>query len=175
MANIPHEIQEKMNQVAYRYAGQFKSSVEAAIAKFSLTGKLKSSVKVNVIKAQGDNPPVIEVDFEEYGELIGKKKILWTKLPPVDKLKEFVEKKGLANKGNIPGYAGAADNLPEYKKVERIAWAIAKDKRKNDTHKPKRWKKEALPSVLRKLNAEVTEQFAAEVAKILAENISNKK
>ncbi len=162
-----------MNQLASKYAGQLKAAMEAAIGKFSSTGALQGSVRVSVINAQGDQPPVIRAEFFQYGEYIGKRKLLWVKLPPIDKIREFVEKRGLTTGGRVPGYKNGAPNLPDFKKAERIAWAIALDKRKNDTHRPKRWKRQALPDVLRALNEEVLREFAKETAEILATSISN--
>jgi hypothetical protein len=51
-------------------------------------------------------------------------------------------------------------------------WAIAKDKRKNDTFKRKPWRKKALSQVLKDMNRETLETYRKEVEDILAESIS---
>lgn len=162
MAELTKDIQERMNNIASRYASELRAAIRVELnkAKNQSSGALAGSVKVSVKRADGYNPPLITVDYFEYGEFIGKRKLLWTKLPLVDKIREWVHRKGLAGFGNVPGYTNGASGLSDFKKAERIAWAIAKEKRKNDTFKRHPWKKESLPSVLKKMNIETMTSFA---------------
>ena len=132
---------------------------------------LANTVHVSVTKATDYEPPVINLEFEEYGEFIGKRKMLWVKLPPIDKMVEFIKKKGIDVNNKVPGYKNGAPNLPEFKKIERIAWAIAKKKRKYNTFRRIPWKKESFPETLRKMNNETIEKFRDHIEQVIASSI----
>jgi len=170
---IPPPVQERMNFIAFQFANRLRESLNQELLIFKVTGELQGSVEVSVIPADFDEPPIITAEYEGYGEFIGKRKLLWVKVPPIEKLIQYVQDKNLTSKGRIPGYVGDAPNLSEFKKAERIAWAIAISKQKNDTFKRRPWKKKALPDVLNDLNRTVLAEFANEMAKYLGKQISN--
>lgn len=166
-----------MNNVAIRYADELRASIKSILDKpeFKYKGVLSSSVTVKVKEANAYEAPVIVLEFEDYGEFIGKRRLLFTKLPIFKGGPEWVQAKGLAGSSNpVPGYTNGAPNLPEFKRAKRIAFAIAKSK-KADTgkRKPKRWKKEAFPSVLKAMNEETLSQFAFHIEKLFKESIEN--
>ena len=175
MVSISADIQERMNNLAYSYGAKFEQQIANTLkkSKFADTGSLSQSVNVVVQKANEYSPPVIFVEYYDYGNILEQKSPRWTSLPPVDKLETWVANKNLASAGLIPGYTNGAPNLIQQQKNRRIAWAIAWDKRKNDTWKRKRWKREALPDLLKEMNQDTLKEFALHIEKILADSITN--
>ena len=162
-----------MNSVAQRYAAELRANVKSILdkPKFKNRGFLSSSVTVKVKEANAYEPPVIILEFEDYGEFIGKRKLLFTKqakIPP-----KWVIDQGLADGSHpVPGYTNGAPNLPAFKRAERIAFAIGKSKKADtDKRKPKRWKKESFPDVLRAMNNETYEKFAEHIELLFKQSI----
>lgn len=175
MAELEKDIQERMNNVAYRYAGRLRQNIKQVLSqpKYRASGMLESSIQVSVEEATGYKPPNINIQFVGYGDFIGKRKLLWTKVPPIEDLKVWVELRGRDDgSAPVPGYKNGAPNLPSFKRAERIAYAIAVTKRRDDKFKRQPWKKESLPSVLKEMNAETYAQFGDHIEKLLAEAIS---
>lgn len=175
MADLSKDIQERMNNVAYHYAGELRTKIPAVLQqdKYRSSGILASSVRVRVKEANAYKPPLITIEVEEYGEFIGKRKLLFTKQPLLKTLTEWVEREGLADGSHpVPGYINGAPKLPSFKRAERIAFAMARSK-KNDTdkRKPKQWKKESLPTVLSAMNTETMTQFASHIERLFKESL----
>lgn len=164
-----------MNGVAQRYASQLRANVKSILdkPKFKNEGFLASSVTVKIKPANAYEAPVIVLEFEDYGEFIGKRKLLFTKQPPLDKITKWVQSRGLSDGSHpVPGYTNDASNLPEFKRAERIAFAIAKSKKADtDKRKPKKWKKESFPNVLRAMNAETLGKFASHIELLFKQSI----
>jgi hypothetical protein len=180
MMNELRDIEDRMNILAYQYAEKLRKTINQELSKPKImaSGNLKSSVRVTVQEAKGYQAPIIHIEYAEYGEFIGKRKLLWTKLPPVDEIKEWVLKRGIHQNGKIPGYTNGAPNLPDFKKAEQIAWAIAKNKRENDKFKRHAWKKASLPEILSEINNEngpLFREYTEHIEEVLSKAISNKK
>lgn len=175
-AVIIPEIQNELNALAQRYAGQFQRKVKEVLGnnKFKGSGELQQSVKVRVVPATPQTAPRIEVDYAEHGELIGKRKLIYTKFANVDAMLRFVQS-GKFRMKSVPGYApGVVPAISEETKQRRIAFAIAKSRFGEHRNKAKRWKKESLPELLREMNRELTTAWANKTAQILAQSLSTK-
>jgi hypothetical protein len=175
MENFDKDIQDQMNALADRYAAELRNAVSKELSKpsYKSSGMLASSVKVSVTPSTGYKPPVINLEVADYGELIGKRKMLWVKQPPLQKMIDHIQKKNISLT-KIPGYVSGAPNLPESKKIERVAFAMAVKKRRDDTFKRRPWKKQSFPDVLRKLNSETIEKFGGHIERMLASSIATK-
>ena len=168
---IPVETQKQLDQLAIKYANELYGRVKNVLGspQFRNTGELEESLKLEITKATDKDAPVIILHYADQGYYLNYKSPSWVKQPNVEKLMKWAETKTF---GNIPGYTGTP-NIPEYKQKLRIAFAIAKDKRKNDTWKPKRWKKAAgLGELLKNINVDVMEAYRKDVENILAKAIS---
>lgn len=173
---IDERLQAVLNAIAERYAQLIFNRAREILSNASIrvTDELLNSVKVTWLKANDNQPPRILFIFAEHGIFLDQRSPKWIKLPAIEKLKEWVEAKNLPLT-RIPGYKnGIAPGLSQAKKAERIAWAIAWDKRKNDTWKRKRWKRDVLRDQLLRLNQELQIVFARECAEIIADTIENK-
>jgi hypothetical protein len=172
---IPQITQEKLNQLAQQYASQLLSQVKAVLSQpaYRNSGELQESLKIVVTPATATEAPTILLTYADQGFYIGYKSPKWTQLPNIEKLKKWAETKSLSM-GDIPGYEyGTASKLTEEKRKERIVWAIAKNKRKEDTWKQKKWKNAAgLGDLLKALNESTIQAWAKDVEKLLAEAIS---
>lgn len=172
-AVIIPELQDELNRLAWQYAPKFEAKVRAELSlkKYRASGALASSVKSVVKPATQTTAPEIYIEYEEYGEYLNKKNLIYVKMPPVDGVLEWVQT-GKFRKRHVPGYAdGAVPKISEQAQDERIAWAIARSiKEKN--HKRKAWKRAALPKLLRRMNEELTEAWAKKTEEILTESIS---
>lgn len=168
---IPKQTQEQLNQIAAKYARHLYDNVKRLFSTpaYRNTGELDESLKVHWTACTDNEPPVIVLEYADQGYFLGYRKPQWTRLPNIANLEKWAQTKRFTT---IPGYNGSS-NLPEYKIQQRVAWAIAWDKRKNDTWKPKRWKKAAnLGQLLKQLNAETTQAYTHDIEKILADSIS---
>lgn len=175
MTPLPAEIQERMNNVAYMYVEILRDEVVKVLSKEKNidSGALRNSISARIRKATDAAPPALVLKFLDYGEYIGKKKLLWTKLPSVAKLTEWVIRQGYADLSKpVPGYKnGKSFNLSQEKRAARIAWAIAINKKNTDKFRRIPWKKEAFPQVLGRMNTETTKQFAAMMEILFKESL----
>jgi hypothetical protein len=168
---IPAQTQKQLDDLARKYGNELYGRVKTVLAspKFRNTGELEESLKLIITPATDKDAPVIILEYADQGYYLNYKSPSWVKQPNVEKLLKWAETKTFTS---IPGYKGTP-NIPEYKQKERIAFAIAMDKRKNDTWKPKRWKKEAgLGELLKNINVEVLEAYRTDIEKILANSIA---
>jgi len=174
MANsIPERIQSRLNSLAQFYAQDlYDRAYQVLRAKrYRNSGALLDSLKVTWFKATEQWPPRILLIYNEYAQLFEQRSLSWVNTPPIEDLKEWIRHKGGSSAfGTVPGYRdGMAGSLPEYKKVERIAWAIATDKRVNDTHKRRPWKRKTLREMLIEMNQETQKAFANEAEQLMKE------
>lgn len=172
---IPLEIQTQLNALAEKYKPIFLSEVKKTLSqkKFRASGHLQDSLKVVIIPATDTETPKIIIAYEDYGDFIDAKKHIYTKLPPIDA--EWVGLKSLRNR-RIPGYKTNSNiNISIEDQNKRIAFAIARDKRINNKHRRKRWKREALPPTLETMNIDLVNTWATETANILAKALTTKK
>lgn len=172
---IPKSIQEQLNQLAHKYAQQLLSQVTGVLSQpqYQAEGELAESLKVSVTPSTDTQAPVILLTYADQGFFIGYKNPQWSTLPNIEKLTKWTQVKNISL-GDIPGYTyGTAPNLSDEKKKERIAFAIAKNKLKTDSWKPKRWKNAAnLGELLRDLNNDTIQAWVKEVETILAHSIT---
>ncbi|MCO6367863.1 hypothetical protein GBO34_00860 [Roseivirga pacifica] len=174
-AVIIPEIQTELNSIAHSYAARFQQSVKSALAnnKFKDTGHLSVSAKARVIPATERTAPEIVVEYFEYGEYLGKRKLIFTKQPPVSALVPWVKRK-IGNSDLIPGYRqGVTPGISEDKRATRIAFAISKQlKFRQKFTRRYKWKREALLDVLRSMNLELEQAWANKTAQLLAQSLS---
>lgn len=173
MANIPEATRQKLHSLANRYALILRQRVVSALQRYNATGSLIDSIEVTVVSGVGDYGPQIKMTYEDHGDFLTKKKMLFVKLPPIEDMKAWMEARNI-NTSRIPGYTdGSIPNISEDKKRERIAWAISIDKRMNDTWKRKDWKRKPISTLLKELNVEIITAYRQDVEKELASYISN--
>ena len=136
---IPVIVQEHLNEIASQYGERLMQQVKVVFEKYRNTGALLESLRLEIKPATDRTAPVITLHYDEQGYFIGYRNPQWSKLPIITELLAWSATKTF---NTIPGYKSSS-TLPEYKQRERVIWAIAKDKLKNDTWKAKRWKREA--------------------------------
>ena len=173
---IDARLQVILNNMAERYAGELFQRAKNILsnATYRVTDELLNSVKVVWLKATESQGPRILFIFAEHGIFLDQRSPKWVKISNINKLIEWVEAKGIDKFKSIPGYKYGGSNLSADKKIKRVAFAIAMDKRKNDTWKRKRWKRDVLRDMLLRMNLELNEAFAIEVEKIIADSITGK-
>lgn len=169
---IPESVQQKLNDIAQQYGERLMQQVKVVFEKYSNTGELVRSLKLEIKPATDRSAPVITLSYDEQGYFIGYRNPQWSKLPLIQELLQWASTKTFQT---IPGYK-TSSSLPEFKKHERVIWAIAKDKLKNDTWKAKRWKREAnVGKLIQDLNQDTLLQaYKREYQKILEAAIEGK-
>lgn len=167
---ISAEQQSQLNDIAELYSKEILQSANLALAKYDRTGRTRESLQVTVIKSTDHDSPKIVLGFELQAALFDVKRMSWVKLPPIADLVQWAQQVNFS--GKIPGYKNTAPNLPPWKAKQRIAFAIAMDKRKNDTYKRKPWRKVALSEILKDLNRITLESYRKEVEQSLATSLS---
>lgn len=162
---IPESVQHHLNDIAAEYGNRLLSQVKTVFEKYSNSGALVQSLKLEIKKATATTAPVISLIYDEQGYFIGYKNPQWSKLPRIERLLEWAQTKTFTRVSGVKNDS----NLPEFKRREKVVWAIAKDKLKNDTWKPKRWKREAnIGQLIRHLNADtILNGYKKEYQKIL--------
>jgi hypothetical protein len=175
---IPKATQIKLNKLAYDYADRLLLDVKGVLGLpgYRTTGELANSLAISVKEATDEEPPKIALTYADQGFYIGYKNPSWTKLPEIERLKDWVKSKSLAL-GDIPGYEyGTAPALSVDQRATRIAWAIAKNKRREDTWKRKKWKNAAkLGDLLKELNSDSLKAYSMDIEEMLASAISTGK
>jgi hypothetical protein len=175
-AVIIPELQEELNMIARRYAAEFEQKVRGELSqkKYRASGVLADSVKSVIKPATPTTAPEITIEYEDYGDYLNKKNLIYVKMPPVEKLLEWVQA-GKFRRRFVPGYAdGAIPKIDEQAQENRIAWAIAKSI-KDKKHKRRAWKRAALPKLLRQMNDELTAAWARKTEEIIAQSLSTRK
>jgi hypothetical protein len=165
--------QQAMDRIAQEYAAIIYKETYAVMQKYNATGNLLRSLSVKFLRATSSLPPVIWMTYDGYANIFEARQPLWTNQPPLSEIIAFVQSRGLAQQGRIPGYKSSAPNLSEYAKAKRIAFAISKDKEQTDKWKRKPWRKRALSSVLKDLNSKTIELFRDEIENIMVGALTN--
>lgn len=133
----------KLNEIAYRYKDIVHRAVHDVITKtIRNTGEAAASLTVDVIEGNRDKAPVLVISFVDYLIYFNHRRIEWTKLPNIDKLTAWAEVK-----------------VPDRKAAKRLAFAVAWDKRKNDTWRAKPWRRRGLSGVLKEMNELILDSF----------------
>jgi hypothetical protein len=133
-----------LNEIAEQRARKFESVLKALLNKppYRNTGEGVNSVSVNVVPGNANKSPDIKIEGADHLIFMDKRKMQWTKLPVITSMLKW-----------------AATKTSDEKLQKRIAWAAAWDKKKNDTHKPKPWRKKSLSETLKEMNKEIVEAF----------------
>ena len=171
---IPLVSQQKLDNLAMQYGTRLLGDVQRVFEKYSRSGKLAGSPELTVTRATDTEAPKIIITYADQGFFIGQRNPQWTKIPDFDKMEEWSQ--DIQFSGPVPGYKnGVAPNLPPWKIKQRIAFAIARNKQKFDTHKPKPWKREAkLGALLTELNEQTLRDYSKDVEDILTAAIEGK-
>lgn len=135
---------ETLNNIASDYAGQMEAAIKAILsqARYTNTGQGVGSVSVTVQKGNTNESPALIVKLDDYVLLLDRSKMQWTKLPNMTKL-----------------IAWAKTKKSEEGEARKLAWAKAWDMKKNDTWKPKKWRKKGLGPTLKEMNAAMLVAF----------------
>jgi hypothetical protein len=149
----PHLV-DTLNSIAARYRGVILSAVRAVLSqpRYSNTGQSLASVQVEVIAGTSTTAPQIVIKFDESLVFLGLKKMAWVKFPNVKRLMEWAQTK-----------------KADPQEAKRLAWAVAWSQKKNDTWRPKAWRKQSLSQVLKEMNALILVEFDKAIEAQLAE------
>lgn len=149
----------KMNDIAHRYKDVIHQSIHAVLSedRYKNTGAGAASLTVDVVDGDANKSPQIRISFDDHLIFLDKRKMQWTKLPNMGKLMEWAE-----------------TVKPDKKGAERLAWAVAWDKKKNDTWKAKPWRKKSLSNVLKEMNLLIKEAFDQVIEKDFQEAANGK-
>jgi len=133
-----------LNDIAHRHGAIIKKAIQDVLRgpKYANTGAGVESVTVEVVEGDASKSPNILITFDDHIKLLDKRKMQWTKLPDMKELLQW-----------------AATKRDDPKKAEKLAWAVAWDKKKNDTWKAKPWRKKTLSQTLKQLNINVLAAF----------------
>lgn len=137
-----------LNDIANRFAPIMQRSIVAVLSqpRYKNTGAGVASVTVEVDAGDANKAPALQIQFEDHLIFLNQRRIEWTRLPD---MKEMI--------------AWAETKEPDPKKAKRLAFAVAWDKKKNDTWKPKLWRKKSLSEVLKDMNQELLKQYDAAI------------
>lgn len=172
---IPKHIQEKLNAIAQARASELYERAREVLSQdqYVTTGELLNSLKISWFPASDQSPPRILLQYKLQGFLLGLSKMSWVKVPNIEKMNRWSE--NVTFDGAVPGYKNGAPNLPPWKAKQRIVFAIAMNKRKNDTWKRKPWKGKGgleIGDLLKQINQETLQAWAKEVETAIAEGLS---
>jgi hypothetical protein len=155
------EFNEKLlntiEQVAKYFANQTVLAMAANVRKKKIvnTRELLNSIDEETKSELARMTTVIYFAFTEYGRYVDMKRIRWRQQPPVDKILEWVEQKGIHSFGRDPRPYKNTPKTPERRKNE-IAWGIAlRHVRRKRGAKPRPWFQTQLYSDLAALYEEI--------------------
>lgn len=139
---------DALNEIARQYRSELLASIQKVLneARYRNTGKGVGSVKVDVVPGDSKQSPALVVTLDDYVLLLDKSKMQWTRLPNVKNLLDWARTKKSTEK-----------------EARQLAWARAYDLKKNDSWKPKKWRKRALSQVLKDMNENMLAAFEAAI------------
>ena len=149
-----------LNEIAHTWRDKINIALNEVLSqpRYKNTGAGLASLTVDVIEGSSTKAPQIIISFADHLNLLDKRKMQWTKMPPIDDFDAWAQTRAFS--GPVPGYKnGLAPNLPPWKARLRIVWAIAKSKQKFDKWNGKPWRKKTLGSVLKEMNILVLSLF----------------
>jgi hypothetical protein len=155
-----------LNNIAHDYADKINRALNELLntPRYRNTGAGLASLHVEVIEGDRNKAPQIIITMADHLNLLDKRKMQWTKLPPIDQFDAWADTRTFS--GPVPGYKnGVAPNLPPWKVKARIVWAIAKSKQKFDRWTGRPWRKKGLGSVLKEMNQLVLSLFDQAIEK----------
>ncbi len=130
--------------IAEEYRGKIEAAIRQVISqpKYRASGEGLASLTVVLIDGNADKAPVIVVNLADHVMRLESRNLQWTQLPDMRKMLQW-----------------ASYKKSDPKEARQLAWAVAKDKQKNDTWKPKRWRKQSLSAVLKEMNKAMLQAF----------------
>jgi hypothetical protein len=140
------EVIQGLNAIAAQYSDILRKSIVDVLSRYSNTGAGAASVTVEVIPGTADRSPQLVVKFDDHVLFLDKRRLQWTKLPDMRNLMAWAQTK----KSNE-------------QEARKLAWAVAWDKKNNDTWKPKRWRKQGLGPALKEMNQRIMERYEKEL------------
>jgi len=146
-----------LNNIASDYAGQMEAAIKTILsqARYTNTGQGAGCVSVSVQKGNTNESPALVVKLDDHVLKLDKSKMQWTKLPNMGKL-----------------IAWAKTKKSEELQAKKLAYAVAWDKKNNDTWKPKKWRKKGLGPTLKEMNAAMLVAFNEAIEKDFQEGIN---
>jgi hypothetical protein len=133
-----------LDEIAQRFAPVMQRSIVDVLSqpRYTNTGAGVGSVTVEVIPGDESKSPALKVLFADHLVFLNQRRIEWSRLPDIAALTTWAETK-----------------TSNREAAERLAWAVAWDKRKNDTWKPKLWRKRSLSEVLKDMNEQLIRAY----------------
>lgn len=156
---------EEVERVAKSWAVHIVDRFKKQITKknISLTDELLNSFEYKVFEGPGGNVGV-NISYEAHGKYIDMKNLYYTKLPPIDKIEEWVTKRGIENFQYVPGYSSNWQaSIDGATAARRIAWGIAISRQKAgfvSNGKSKQWRVPELRKGISYLNKLLAEELA---------------
>jgi len=146
-----------LNAIAHKYQPIIHAAILAVISqpKFSNTFDAANSLIVTVVEGNEQRAPELDIQFADHLLYLDKRKLQWTKLPDIKNLMAWAETK-----------------INDPKKAKRLAFAVAWNKKKLDTWKPKPWRKKSLSVVLKEMNELLLNEFAKAIDADLQQGIN---
>lgn len=158
------ELNELLNREFQKYIQAADSTLKDALRKEGLiiSGKLFESFRFRL--STGEDMAEVLVLFEKYGRFRDIKKISFNKQPPVNLIKEWVERVGISNFKYIPGYEEKKKPETETQAANRIAWGIALNYKKRDKVAVKPWGYNKLMwAEINELERNISKQFTQQM------------
>jgi hypothetical protein len=157
---------------AVHIVDRFKKQIEKK--NISLTKELLQSFEYRVFESDGGNIGV-NISYEAHGKFIDMKNLYYNKMPPIDELEAWVQKRGIQNFDYIPGYSSNwTPSAGRGSDARRIAWGIAYGiKRSGVVNQYGKWgrsKQWRIPELKKGINY-LNHLLAEELAKTASNNI----
>ena len=113
-----------LDSMVHEWAKNTVEKLKKEISKREMTvsNELLESMTYRV--ESGQNPGVV-ISFRDYGAFRDMKFLFFTKMPPVDRLEEWVRRRGVNQFAYVPGFG--QEGLNREDAPSRIAWGIAKN------------------------------------------------
>lgn len=141
-----------------------KLSQEIRKKRLVLTQDLLKSLQAEVIKAADTRIAQLHLAFEQHGRIKDMRAVRQSKMPPIEAIEKFVEKKGVDKFQYVPGYPRR--NYPtQQEAIKRIAWGIALSRKGKDIPQKTGWFNKPFYSSLNLLIVNITDRYMAAAGK----------
>lgn len=134
----PMTAEEVIRETLRDWTSEFieKRKASAIRKDFTNDGELVNSFGSN--EKQGSTIGV-EIFFSTYGRFMDMRSLGWSKMPPVEDIKDWIRKKGPDN--FMPAYTQVRKYIPKdpERMINDMAWGIALGILKKNTFKSRRW------------------------------------
>lgn len=140
MQEFDQELLKTIEGVANIFAVETVQKLIRGIKRRKLTNtkQLINSLDAETRSDLGRIAHSIAFAFEEYGRYHDMKSNRWTTMPPIEKILDWVEKKGLSAFGPDP-HPYRIKQKPDERRKNEIAWGIARNKLEPRSHKKRPW------------------------------------